>query len=60
VLLAAPRLVSGDTIVPILEKLEAAARARDTARSLELIRTLVPEYQVTASSAAPSPARAIN
>jgi len=60
VLLAAPRLVSGDTIVPILEKLEAAARARDTARSLELIRTLVPEYQVTASAATPLPARAIN
>ncbi len=60
VLLAAPRVVSGSTIVPILDKLERAARNRDTEQCLNLIRFLVPEYQHTPSATIAAPARAIN
>jgi FlaA1/EpsC-like NDP-sugar epimerase len=58
ILLAAPRVVSGDQIAPLLDKLEAAARRRDTPTCLELIRTLVPECELSGTSPEPPAARA--
>lgn len=60
VLLAAPRIVSYQSIVPVLDELAAAAQRRDTEECLNVIRTLVPEYELTLASPAPHPARAAN
>lgn len=60
VLLAAPRIVSYQAIIPILDELDAAAQLRDTPECLNVIRTLVPEYELTLASPAAPSARAVN
>jgi O-antigen biosynthesis protein WbqV len=52
ILLAEPRTLPLETLRPMLDRLIAAARARDEATVFHLLRTLVPEY---ASEAEPSP-----
>ncbi|NQV20275.1 MAG: polysaccharide biosynthesis protein [Rhodospirillales bacterium] len=60
ILLATPRIVSYQAIVPILDDLEATARRRDKPGCLDVIRTLVPEYEHTLAAPASRPARTAN
>ncbi len=52
ILLAAPRVMDVDLLEPQIERLEAAARARETEETMRLLKTLVPEYD--AAPAAPA------
>ena len=59
ILLAAPRIISRQAIVPTLDELAAASERRDTVHCLELIQKLVPEYEGLIPTA-PDSERAVN